>query len=160
MNQAKITLHLNFKSSLFSFFKRRESFMEIIYRNVQGFKKEDLEDLFLSLNWSSGHYPDKLQIAMQNYDTVYTAWDQERLVGLIAAMDDGVMTAYIHYMLVRPEYEGMGIGRKLMELTKEKYKQYLKIVLIAYDSAIPFYNKLGFQKGKDESPMFITSLWA
>lgn len=134
--------------------------MEIIYRNVQGFKKEDLEDLFLSLNWSSGHYPDKLQIAMQNYDTVYTAWDQERLVGLIAAMDDGVMTAYIHYMLVRPEYEGMGIGRKLMELTKEKYKQYLKIVLIAYDSAIPFYNKLGFQKGKDESPMFITSLWA
>lgn len=28
---------------------------------------KQLEDLFLSVEWSSGHYPDKLEIAMQIY---------------------------------------------------------------------------------------------
>lgn len=133
--------------------------MEIVYRDIHEFRKEDLEDLFLSVDWSSGHYPDQLQIAMRNYKTVYSAWDDKQLVGLVSAMDDGVMTAYIHYLLVRPEYEGKGIGRKLMELTKETYQKYLRIVLISYDSAIPFYERLGFQKGVNETPMFLTSLW-
>ena len=82
---------------------------------------KELEELFLSVEWSSGHYPDKLETAMRNYQTVFTAWDGDKLVGLISAMDDGIMTAYIHYLLVRPEYQGNGIGLKLIEKTKEKY---------------------------------------
>ena len=80
---------------------------------------KQLEDLFLSVEWSSGHYPDKLAVAMQNYETVFTAWDDDKLVGLISAMDDGIMTAYIHYLLVRPEYQGKGIGKQLLECAKE-----------------------------------------
>ena len=79
--------------------------MEIVYKDIHEFKKEDLESLFLSVEWSSGHYPDKLVVAMQNFETVYTAWDGDQLVGLICAMDDGIMTAYVHYLLVRPEYQ-------------------------------------------------------
>lgn len=125
----------------------------------QALTSNQLEDLFLSVEWSSGHYPDKLAIAMQNYETVYTAWDGDTLVGLISAMDDGIMTAYIHYLLVRPEYQGKGIGVQLIERTKEKYKDYLRIVLVAYDKECGFYEHCGFKKGKDETPMFITSLW-
>ena len=120
---------------------------------------KQLEDLFLSVEWSSGHFPDKLEIAMKNFETVYTAWDGDRLVGLISAMDDGIMTAYIHYLLVRPEYQGRGIGEQLIEKTKEKYKDYLRIVLVAYDKECGFYEHCGFKIGEDASPMFITSLW-
>lgn len=120
---------------------------------------KELEELFLSVEWSSGHYPDKLAIAMKNYPTVYTAWDGDRLVGLLSAMDDGIMTAYIHYLLVHPDYQGKGIGGLLIEKTKEKYKDYLRIVLVAYDAKCQFYERYGFVKGKDETPMFITSLW-
>ncbi len=127
--------------------------MDITYQDTRDFQKEDLEDLFLSLDWFSGRYPDKLQAAIRNYKTVYSAWNGRQLVGLISAMDDGVMTAYIHYLLVRPEYSRMGIGRKLMELTKDHYKDYLRIVLIAYDSAVPFYEALGFRKEEQETPM-------
>jgi len=126
---------------------------------TQALTSAQLEDLFLSVEWSSGHYPDKLAIAMQNYETVFTAWDGERLVGLISAMDDGIMTAYIHYLLVRPEYQGKGIGQQLIERTKEKYKDYLRIVLVAYDKECGFYEHCGFKKGEDETPMFITELW-
>ena len=78
--------------------------MDIIYKDTHELKQSDLQELFLSVEWSSGHYPEKLAAAMGNFETVYTAWDKNRLVGLICAMDDGVMTAYIHYLLVHPDY--------------------------------------------------------
>lgn len=131
----------------------------VIKGKEQVLTSKELEELFLSVEGSSGHYPDKLEIAMRNYATVYTAWDGDRLIGLLSAMDDGIMTAYIHYLLVRPEYQGRGVGKMLLERTKEKYKDYLRIALVAYDKECGFYEHLGFKKGKDETPMFITSLW-
>ena len=133
--------------------------MKLIYKDIHGFNREELEDLFLSVEWSSGHYPDKLVVAMRNFKTVYTAWDGNKLVGLICAMDDGVMTAYIHYLLVRPEYHQMGIGHRLVEMMKEHYASYLRIALIAYNDELDFYQSCGFKKAEDASPMFITSLW-
>lgn len=115
--------------------------------------------MFLLVEWSSGHYPDRLAVAMKNFETVYTAWDGEKLIGLICAMDDGIMTAYIHYLLVRPEYQKLGIGKRLVEMMKGKYKDYLRIVLVAYNGEIGFYEACGFKKADDASPMFITSLW-
>ena len=81
------------------------------------------------------------------------------LVGLICAMDDGIMTAYIHYLLVDPRYQGRGIGKQLVAKMKERYKDYLRIVVVAYDEEIGFYENSGFEKASHASPMFITSLW-
>lgn len=131
--------------------------MEI--KDTHDFSREQLEDLFLSVEWSSGHYPDKLVTAMKNFETVYSAWDGNRLVGMICAMDDGIMTAYVHYLLVNPEYQGKQIGRELVRMVKEKYSDYLRIVVVAYDSELAFYEKCGFTKSDNASPMFITSLW-
>lgn len=132
---------------------------EIIYKEIHEFKKEDLKDLFLSVEWSSGHFPDKLQIAMRNFESVISAWDGNRLVGLICAMDDGIMTAYVHYLLVRPDYQDLGIGKELVLRINEIYKDYLRIVVVAYDDEIGFYENCGFEKADDASPMFITDLW-
>lgn len=133
--------------------------MNITYKEIHEFSAEDLEDLFLSVEWSSGHYPKKLAAAMRNYETVFSAWDGEKLVGLTAAMDDGVMTAYVHYLLVRPDYQHQGIGKRLVELMKDKYKEYLRIVVVAYNAELRFYESCGFSKAESASPMFITSLW-
>lgn len=131
----------------------------IEFRNTHEFTKEELERLFLSVDWSSGHYPDKLVTAMKNFSTVVSAWDNDRLVGMICAMDDGVMTAYVHYLLVEPDYQGKAIGRRLVEMVKEKYKDYLRVVVIAYNKEMKFYENCGFEKSDTSSPMFITSLW-
>ncbi|MBQ3841674.1 MAG: GNAT family N-acetyltransferase [Ruminiclostridium sp.] len=103
--------------------------MSIEYRTTHDFSRDELEALFLSVEWSSGHFPDKLVIAMKNYSTVYSAWDNGRLIGMICAMDDGIMTAYVHYLLVAQEYQGQGIGKALVEKVKEHYKDYLRIAL-------------------------------
>lgn len=133
--------------------------MGIIYKDIHTFDQKELQDLFLSVEWSSGHFPEKLVVAMQHFNTVYTAWDKDRLVGLICAMDDSVMTAYVHYLLVRPEYHHKGIGKHLVELMKAHYADYLRIVVIAYNDELDFYESCGFKKADDASAMFITSLW-
>ncbi len=133
--------------------------MSITYEDTHDFSAKELEELFLSVEWSSGHFPDKLVVAMKNFKTVYTAWDGDKLIGLICAMDDGIMTAYIHYLLVNPAYQGIGIGKRLVEKMKEAYQDYLRIVIVAYNDEVGFYEACGFEKAKDSSPMFITTLW-
>ena len=133
--------------------------MNMEYKDNHNFKCEELERLFLSVEWSSGHYPDKLAIAMKNYETVYSAWDDDKLIGMICVMDDGIMNAYVHYLLVDPNYHGKTIGRTLVNMVKEKYKDYLRIVVVAYDDEMHFYEACGFEKSEKSSPMFITSLW-
>lgn len=133
--------------------------MNIQYKEIHNFSQKELQDLFLSVEWSSGHFPNKLVVAMKNFETVFSAWDEDKLVGLICAMDDGIMTAYVHYLLVNPDYQKTGIGRTLVEKVKEHYKNYLRIVLVAYDKETDFYKSCGFSTAKDSSAMFITSLW-
>ena len=133
--------------------------MDVEYKDVHDFEPEELKRLFLSVEWSSGHFPHKLAVAMKNYETVYSAWDKDKLVGMICVMDDGVMNAYVHYLLVHPDYHGKTIGRTLVNLVKEKYKEYMRIVVIAYDDEMHFYEACGFEKSEKSSPMFITTLW-
>jgi len=131
----------------------------IDYRDTHDFSERELERLFLSVEWSSGHFPDKLKIAMQNFSTVYSALDGEKLIGMICAMDDGIMNAYVHYLLVDPEYHGQTVGRTLVDMIKEHYRDYMRIAVIAYNDELHFYENCGFRKADDASPMFITSLW-
>lgn len=133
--------------------------MDIKYTDKHDFNKNELEELFLSVNWSSGHYPEKLCIAMKNFSTVFSAYDGDKLVGMVCAMDDGIMNAYVHYLLVNPEYHNQMIGTTLINKIKDKYQDYLRIAVIAYDNEMHFYKNCGFEKSNDASPMFITSLW-
>ena len=131
----------------------------IQYKTTKNFSENELKELFLSVNWSSGNYPEKLVIAMENSSSVFSAWNGDKLVGLINILDDGIMTAYAHYLLITPEYQHIGIGENLIKLVAEKYKDYLRIILIAYDKEIGFYEHCGFTVGEEKVPMFITSLW-
>ncbi|WP_458405332.1 GNAT family N-acetyltransferase [Methanobrevibacter sp.] len=112
----------------------------------------------MSVEWSSGQYPEKLVIAMKNFDTVFSAWHEDELVGLICVMDDGIMNAYIHYVLVKPQYQLKGIGKALLERVKNHYHDYLKIAVITMQSKSKFYEYSGFEKAEDKCALFITDL--
>lgn len=114
--------------------------------------------MFLSVEWSSGHYLEKLAAAIKNSGSVFTAWDGDKLIGLINALDGGIMTAYVHYLLINPAYQGKAIEKQLVRLLSERYKDYLRIVLIAYNKEVEFYKNCGFSKGEEKTPMFITSI--
>lgn len=132
--------------------------MEIQYLTRKIIDHDQLQELFLSVEWSSGNYPDKLQVAMGNSDRVVSAWDGEKLVGLMNALSDTTMTAYFQYLLVHPDYQSGGIGKMLVATMLEAYKDCARKVLIAYDKEIEFYKRCGFSVGSGKTPMFVTYL--
>ncbi|MDC0336391.1 GNAT family N-acetyltransferase [Pseudodesulfovibrio sp.] len=118
----------------------------------------ELQNLFLSVEWDSGKHPEKLVRAIEASHSVFTAWDDDLLVGLISVLSDGHMAAYVHYLLVRPEYQHQGIGRRLVEHVVDAYADVPHKVLVAYDSEVGFYERCGFKRPESKSPMFMTSL--
>ena len=62
--------------------------MEITYTEERNFTPQQAADLFLSVRWVVGKYPDRLYKALMNSSRVISAWDGDRLVGLIRVMDD------------------------------------------------------------------------
>ena len=128
----------------------------IVYKNTKTFAAQQLAELFSSVGWLSASYPQQLAQALQGSATVFSAWDGERLVGLINALDDGILSAYIHYLLVSPEYQGRGIGRALVQQIREKYKGFLYLTVVPEERKnVAFYEKLGFAVEPDATPMFI-----
>lgn len=138
--------------------KEKMTMTRIIYQSNKNISPEDLQELFLSVKWASGEHKEKLAKAICNSDTVISAWDGDQLVGLINALDDGIMTAYIHFLLVRPNYQSKGIGKQLVEMIKEIYRDYLRLVLVSYDNQVDFYKRCGFDPGNETTAMFLTSL--
>lgn len=122
----------------------------ITYTDEKKFTQESVQDLFLSVGWVSGKYPSRLYKALLNSSTVLTAWNGNQLVGLVRVLDDSEMLAYMHYVLVRPDYQGQGIAGTLVEMAKEKYKDYLYIEIMPEESKnATFYEKHGFQRMSD-----------
>ncbi len=122
----------------------------IEYTEEKKFNMTQVQELFLSVGWISGQYPTRLYKALMNSSTVISAWDGDRLVGLVRVLDDSELVAYMHYVLVHPEHNGQGIAGHLVELVKKKYKDYLYIELMPEERKnASFYEKHGFQIMKD-----------
>lgn len=130
--------------------------MEIIYKEIKDFKLDDIERLFLSVNWESGRYPEKLVKAMHNSTHVVSAWDGRRLVGLVRALDDDETVAFIHYLLVDPEYQGYKIGAELINRMLLHFDNHLYVKVMPSDPiTISFYEKFGFKLYDNYSAMVI-----
>ena len=99
--------------------------MNITYKETKEFTKQEIEDLFLSVNWYSGRYPERVVKALKNSSKVISAWDGDKMIGLIRAFDDGEMVAFAHYLLVDPVYQGQGIAGPLLSTLNEKYQHLL-----------------------------------
>ena len=129
--------------------------MAINYLYDKDLEISDIRDFFLSVNWSLGDKPDKLQRAFSNSDLVITAWDGEKLVGLINTITDGILTAYIPYLLVNPDYQKGGIGKKLISMILSEYESYERIVLLTEEDTVDFYQQCGFMESQGIHAMLI-----
>lgn len=79
--------------------------MDIVYTDRRDYTPAQLQSLFRSVDWISADYPERLKKALDHCETVYTAWCGEKLVGLINAIDDSELTAYVHYLCVDPRFQ-------------------------------------------------------
>ena len=128
--------------------------MEITYTEERNFTPQQVAALFLSVRWVVGKYPDRLYKALMNSSRVITAWDGDRLVGLIRVVVETLHLGLDLGRLVHPDYHGRGIAGHLLEMVKDVYKSYLYInVMIGESKNAPFYEKHGFNIKDDSLPM-------
>ena len=112
-------------------------------------------DLYRSVAWSSADKPDALHKGLLASHSLVTAWDADALVGLGTAISDGHLVVYFPHMVVRPDYQGRGIGTELMTRMMERYRGFHQQALIADGRAIDFYKKLGFVRAGATEPLWI-----
>ncbi len=128
--------------------------MNLTYSDAKTFEhSHSIVDLFLAVEWQSGKMPERLLKALSSYDCVYTAWDDDTCVGLVGALDDGELTAYVHYVCVHPDYQGYGVGKRLMEMLHAYYASYNAVILMGVNTAVAFYERLGYKVMDDCKPM-------
>ena len=81
-----------------------------------------------------------------NSNLIVTAWDKEKLVGIARSLTDFCFCCYLSDLAVRKEYQKLGIGKKLISLTKAKIGDQTMLLLLSAPAAIDYYPKVGFQK--------------
>ena len=70
------------------------------------------------------------------------------VVGFIQAISDGVLTAFIPLLEVRPEFRGQGTGRALVLHLLAQLDHLYAVDLSCDDALVPFYERLGFVPGR------------
>lgn len=122
--------------------------MRITYRNSKKINKEDLEKLYNDVQWFAYTIDiELLQQALLQSLEVISAWNGERLVGLIRVIGDGLTIIYIQDILVLNSYQNQGIATHLLQEVLKKYKDVRQKVLLTEEApeVRNFYKKNGFQ---------------
>lgn len=103
--------------------------------------KKNLENIFNPLDWLSTKDTKILKRALSLSTDVFTAWDENKLVGIVQVIADGGITVHVHYLVVLPEYRNNGIGTKLMNMVIEKYKDYVRLYIESKPEKVEYYEK-------------------
>lgn len=74
------------------------------------------------------------------------AWDGRRLVGAVRVLSDGYLFACVTEILVDPDYERQGLGRRLMDAALAAAPRG-KLFLGAQPQAVGFFERLGYARG-------------
>lgn len=121
--------------------------MELSYRFD---KIPSTEDIITLYNNSGLNRPtaDHERIAKMyaNSNLIITAWDKDKLVGISRSLTDFCYCCYLSDLAVRQEYKCSGIGKRLIELTKERVGEESMVLLLAAPGAMEYYPKIGLEK--------------
>lgn len=120
--------------------------MDIEYKENSTFTLKQLVELYESVGWISySNKPSELKEAIKNSLFNIGAFDGEELVGLIRVVGDNISIIYIQDILVKENYQRLGIGSNLLQLVLNRYNNVRQIVLMTDNTETTklFYKRNG-----------------
>lgn len=108
---------------------------------------------------------EQAQSALHNSDFIIACRDDKNIVGGARIIWDKGYIAYLADVMVKPEYQKQGIGKKLVEecisyIDKQlKAGWRIKIVLVSAKGKEQFYEKFGFQARPNENEGAGMQVW-
>lgn len=125
--------------------------MNITYNDtIRDLPVEQLYHLFFSAGWAGSEStpdPDTLRyfnVPFMNSTLVISAWDNDRLIGVVRVLSDKIIRSVIHDLVIDPDYRKMGIGKELIRRCIEHYPN--SEWLVQTEKHISgYYEKMGFK---------------
>ena len=117
----------------------------------EGHAAVDLNQLKLLFDvtafWAKKRDVQGLAVAIAHSNPVVSVWDRQRMIGFARATSDGIYRATIWDVVIDPEYQGAGLGRKLVEtVLSHPLMNRVERVYLMTTHQQRFYERIGFQE--------------
>ena len=89
---------------------------------------------------------ERMKKMLSHSNLFVTAWQDETLIGLARSLTDWGFCCYLSDLAVRDTFQKRGIGKRLIQLTKERIGEQSMLLLLAAPTAMEYYPKVGFEK--------------
>ena len=123
--------------------------MELTYTTKKLISVESYVDLISSTSLKDrrplNDY-ERIEQMLKNASLTVTAWDGNELVGIARSVTDFAYCCYVSDLAVRGNYQKKGIGKKLLQITKDNIHNNAKIILLAAPQSEEYYPHIGFEK--------------
>ena len=109
--------------------------------SVDGVEPGDLVGFFEG--WPSPPSPERHLALLRGSSQVVLAVEEERIVGFVTAISDGVLAAYIPLLEVRREWRGKGVGSELVRRILAALDGCYMVDVVCDPGLVPFYERFG-----------------
>ncbi len=89
---------------------------------------------------------DRIERMYSGSNLIVTAREGEKLVGVSRAITDGAWSCYLADLAVASSHQKAGVGRKLVELTKQVAGEESMVLLLSVPTAMEYYPKIGMER--------------
>ena len=97
--------------------------------------------------WGRGRTAKDMERAIAHSHPIAIAWDAQQLVGFARATSDGVFRATIWDVMIDPDYQGAGLGRRLVEtLIAHPHMNRVERIYLMTTHQQRFYERIGFER--------------
>jgi GNAT superfamily N-acetyltransferase len=90
--------------------------------------------------------PKRIQAMLDNSNLIVSAWNGIELIGIARSVTDYNYCCYLSDLAVNKNYQNSGIGKMLIELTKDTIGEQVMLLLLSAVPAMGYYPKVGFDK--------------
>ena len=116
-------------------------------RVMDGYDEAAILSLYRSVGWSNyTERPEMLRAAFGHSLLTLGAYEGGHLLGLLRCVGDGASIVYVQDLLVDPQHQRRGIGRRLLQALMAQYPQVYQMILSTDSTAenLGFYQSCGF----------------
>ncbi len=82
---------------------------------------------------------------LEHGNLTITAWDENKLIGVMRAVTDFAYCCYLSELAVDVEYQSHGIGKSLLNATHTHLGDGVSIFLLAAPNSVSFYRHFGLK---------------